>query len=168
MSLKLRVLGFTAAAVLSLGLTNGVMAETTSVSLADNTLLGTCTAAVSTGAASFGTYTWDGTQYRPAAGSGTAALVLLVSQTYGVNNTCDVSVAGTNLVRATGSETIPVGAIAAAHGAGTPQTLTTTQALLMDNVTGLQTANLTLARPGATLPSGAYSGTITFTTVRGS
>lgn len=168
MNLKSKIVGLIAGTAFALSLVAGVTAETTSVTLVDNTLLGTCTAAASTQTASFGTYTWDGAQYQPATGSGTAALVLTVTQTYGVNNTCDVSVAGTNLERATGTETISVSAISAAHGTGTPQTLTTTQALLMDNVTGLQTANLTLARPGTTLPSGAYSGTITFTTVRGS
>jgi len=130
MSLRSKVVGFVVAAALSLSLVAGVTAEITSVTLVDNTVLGTCTAAASTQTASFGSYTWDGAQYQPATGSGTAALVLTVTQTYGVNNTCDVSVDGTNLVRATGTETISVSANSVAHGVGSPQTLTTTQALL--------------------------------------
>ncbi len=165
MNVKTKALGLVAGSILALSLTTGVMAETTDVTLAENAS-GSCTAVVTEASASFGTYTWNGTAYVPASGAGSAALNLTVTQTYGPAEVCDIDVSGSDLV--SGTNSILVGSISVAHGSGTAQSLSVAQALLMDNVIGAQTANLTLANPGATLPDGTYSGTITFTAAQGS
>lgn len=164
MNLKTKAFGLLAGTALSLSLISGVVAEPTSATLAENPS-GVCTAAITELGANFGTYTWNGTSYVAATNSGTAAFNMMVSQTIGPSEVCDISVAGTNLASANGS--IPVSAIAVAHGTAS-QTLSGTSTRLMAGVTGAQKADLTLANPGTSAPDGTYTGTITFTAAKGS
>jgi hypothetical protein len=166
MNFKTKAFGILAGTALTLSIASGAMAQGTQVNLAENPD-GVCTASVTQATASFGTYNWTTAGgYAPVAGAGTASLNLTVAQTVGPEEVCDISVKGSDLTN--GTDIIDVSQIGVAHGSGSAQALTDTEALLMDGVVGAQVANLTLANPGVDLTEGLYEGTITFTAAQGS
>lgn len=176
MSIKTRGMSFLAAAVLSLSIVTGAMAQVTSTGVTlQNDSTGTCAVSVGT-ATKFGTYKWNGKAYNAVVPTdSTATIALTVTQTIGLDLlgqplTCDVSVSGTDLVN--GDKSIPAEKISVSTGVlgvglSSPVTLSSTSKVLATNTLGLVPVTLTLSDPGTAAP-GDYSGTITFTTSQGS
>lgn len=178
MNLKSRFLGFGAAAVLSLGMVAGAMAQdpvqgTTSVTFEDNDAPTVCTLTVVDANADFGTYTWDGSDFASGVDGGTVGIDgdMTAARTGGYlppnDLNCKLQISGEDLDGTGDAEgqTIPVGSITVN---GTTQALTASTTDVTGTPLEGTLVSLTLASIPGTPNSGeigSYEGTVTLTTV---
>lgn len=152
MNLKTKAFGLFAGSILALSLTTGVMAQDTSVTLADGD---GCAATMIASAINFGSWTWDGDSY---VNSTVASGSLAVDVTNAVQavTTCDVSMTVNGLTGANTLDTIA--AVDVLLTGATNNTYTVPQNTQL-------TVAATLATDLNTLAPDTYTGTITVGTV---
>lgn len=162
MNIKSRIFGFAAAAILSLSIVSGALAQTstsTQIELASDP---DCGAKITTASVDFGKYTWNGTTYgvNPA----NSQVTLTVDSAVWPATTCTVNLSASDMVTRDGDDvvigTIPSAALTFANGPDylvTPAQAYNVGLILQPdyNTGGFSYNNLT---------PGIYTGTITVST----